>query len=68
MIVQCAIFSKSLNPQNIENSVSDILIRIRCQAKFLTSCHARMHRVIFCIRDVNRDRVPRRTALENCTM
>jgi len=29
MIVQCATFSNSLNPQNIDKSVSDILIRIR---------------------------------------
>jgi len=29
MIVQCEIFSKSLNPQNIDKSVSDIRIRIR---------------------------------------
>jgi len=29
MIVQCAAFPKSLNPRNIEKSVSDILIRIR---------------------------------------
>ena len=29
MIVQRATFSKSLNPQNIEKSVLDILIRIR---------------------------------------
>jgi len=36
MIVQCATFSKSLNPRNVEKSVSDILIRIWCQAKFLT--------------------------------
>jgi len=28
MIVQCATFSKSLNPRNIEKSVSDIRIRI----------------------------------------
>jgi len=31
--VQCATFSKSLNPQNIEKSVSDILIRIRFPLK-----------------------------------
>jgi len=29
MIVQCATFSKSLNPRNIDKSVSDIPIRIR---------------------------------------
>ena len=29
MIVQCATFSKSLNPRNIDKSVSDILIRVR---------------------------------------
>ena len=29
MIVQCATFSKSLNPRNIDKSVSDIRIRIR---------------------------------------
>jgi len=29
MIVQCATFSKSLNPLNINKSVSDIRIRIR---------------------------------------
>jgi len=29
MIVQCATFSKSLIPQNIDKSVSDIRIRIR---------------------------------------
>jgi len=29
MIVQCATFSKSLNPPNINKSVSDIRIRIR---------------------------------------
>ena len=29
MIVQCATFSKSLNPRNINKSVSDIRIRIR---------------------------------------
>jgi len=29
MIVQCAAFSKSLNPRNIDKSVSDIRIRIR---------------------------------------
>jgi len=29
MIAQCATFSKSLNPQNIEKSVSDILICMR---------------------------------------
>jgi len=29
MIVQCATFSKSLNPRNIDKSVSDIQIRIR---------------------------------------
>ena len=29
MIMQCATFSKNLNPQNIEKSVSDIRIRIR---------------------------------------
>ena len=29
MIAQCATFSKSLNPQNIDKSVSDIRIRIR---------------------------------------
>ena len=29
MIVQCATFSKSLNPRNIEKNASDILIRIR---------------------------------------
>jgi len=29
MIVQCATFSKSLNPQNIVESVSDLRIRIR---------------------------------------
>jgi len=28
MIMQCATFSKSLNPRNIEKSVSDIRIRI----------------------------------------
>jgi len=29
MIVQCANFSKSLNPRNIDKSVSDIRIRVR---------------------------------------
>jgi len=29
MIVQCATFFKSLNPRNIDKSVSDIRIRIR---------------------------------------
>ena len=29
MIVQCATFSKSLNPRNIDKSVSDIRIRFR---------------------------------------
>jgi len=29
MIVQCATFSKSLNPRNIDKSISDIRIRIR---------------------------------------
>jgi len=29
MIVQCATFSKSLNPRNIDKIVSDIRIRIR---------------------------------------
>ena len=29
MIVQCATFSKNLNPRNIDKSVSDIRIRIR---------------------------------------
>jgi len=29
MIVQCATFSKSMNPRNINKSVSDIRIRIR---------------------------------------
>jgi len=29
MIVQCATFSKSLNPRNIDKNVSDIRIRIR---------------------------------------
>ena len=29
MIVQCATFSKSLNPRNIDKSVSDIQLRIR---------------------------------------
>jgi len=29
MIVQCAAFSKSLNPRNIDKTVSDIQIRIR---------------------------------------
>ena len=29
MIVQCATFSNSLNPRNIDKSVSDIRIRIR---------------------------------------
>jgi len=29
MIVQCETFSKSLNPRNIDKSVSDIRIRIR---------------------------------------
>jgi len=33
MIVQCATFTKSLNPRNIEKSVSDILIRIRSRLK-----------------------------------
>ena len=71
MNVQCATFSKSRNPRNIEKSFSDIFIRIRfpfessfwislwlqahypsgyqcrCQAKFLTSHHVRMHRVGF---------------------
>jgi len=29
LIVQCATFSKSLNPQNIDKSISDIRIRIQ---------------------------------------
>jgi len=37
MIVQWATFSESLNPRNVDKSVSDIRIRIRCQAKFLTN-------------------------------
>ena len=31
MIVQCATFSKTLNPRNIDKSVSDIQIRIQFQ-------------------------------------
>jgi len=29
MVVQCATFSRSLNPRNVEKSISEILIRIR---------------------------------------
>jgi len=33
MIVQCATFSKSLNPRNINKSVSDIRIRFPFQSR-----------------------------------
>jgi len=37
MIVQCATFSKSLNPRNINRSVSDIRIRFPFQSRFWIS-------------------------------
>ena len=37
MIVQCATFSKSLNPRNIDKSVSDIRIRFRFESSFWIS-------------------------------
>jgi len=39
MIVQCATFSKSLNPRNIDKNISDIQIRIRFpfESSFWTS-------------------------------
>jgi len=37
MIVQCATYSMSLNPQNIERSVSVVLIRIRFESNFWIS-------------------------------
>jgi len=37
MAVQCATFSKSLNPRNINQSVSDIRIRIRFQSRLWIS-------------------------------
>jgi len=37
MIVQCATFSKSLNPRNINKSVSDIRIRFPFQSRFWIS-------------------------------
>jgi len=37
MIVQCATFSKSLNPRNIDKSVSDIRIRFPFESSFWIS-------------------------------
>jgi len=37
MIVQCATFSKSLNPQNIVESVSDIRVRFPFESSFWIS-------------------------------
>jgi len=37
MIVQCATFSKSLNPRNINKSVSHIRIRFQFQSRFWIS-------------------------------
>jgi len=37
MIVQCATFSKSLNPRNIDKSVSDIRIRFQFESSFWIS-------------------------------
>jgi len=37
MIVQCATFSKSLNPRNIDKSVSDIRIRFTFESSFWIS-------------------------------
>jgi len=37
VIVQCATFSKSLNPQNIDKSISDIRIRFQFESSFWIS-------------------------------
>ena len=37
MIVQCATFSKSVNPRNIDKSVSDIRIRFPFESRFWIS-------------------------------
>ena len=37
MILQCATFSKSLNPRNIDKSVSDTRIRFQFENKFWIS-------------------------------
>jgi len=37
MIVQCATFSKSLNPRNIDKTVSDIRIRFPFESSFWIS-------------------------------
>jgi len=37
MIAQCATFSTSLNPQNIDNSVSDVRIRFPFESSFWIS-------------------------------
>ena len=37
MIVQCATFSKSLNPRNIDKSISDIRIQVPFESSFWIS-------------------------------
>ena len=56
MIVQCATFSKSLNPRNINKSVSDIRIRIRFpfQSRFWISVSGCTLTILLDIQPANR--------------
>jgi len=54
MIVQCATFSKSLNPRIIDKSVSDIRIRFQFESSFWTSGSGRKFTILPDIQPANR--------------
>jgi len=54
MTAQCATFSKSLNPQNIDKSVSDIRIRFPFESSFWISVSGCKLTILPDIQPVNR--------------
>jgi len=54
MIVQCATFSKSLNPQNIGKSVSDIRIRFPFESSIWISVSGCQLSILSDIQPANR--------------
>jgi len=54
MIMQCATFSKSLTPRNIDKSVSDTRIRFPFESSFWISVFGRKLTILPDIQPVNR--------------